>query len=106
MRLILICLAAVILIGCDKPVHEAHLPIRTPTALTIGGYGQNYRGFQVAIPPPTAGVATLVAMSERIAHELVATPSTGLLDQKRSSSLQTISVDSVPTPMPATTSLT
>jgi hypothetical protein len=40
MRLMLICLATMILVGCDKPVHEAHLPTGNPCLLSIASLGQ------------------------------------------------------------------
>ena len=40
MRLVLICFAAVMLVGCDKPVHEAHLPTGSPKGLAVFSLGQ------------------------------------------------------------------
>jgi hypothetical protein len=40
MRLMLICIAALILAGCDKPVHEAHLPMGNPRGLAVFSLGQ------------------------------------------------------------------
>lgn len=40
MRLILLCLAAILLAGCDKPVHEAHLPAGSFGAIAIWSAGQ------------------------------------------------------------------
>jgi hypothetical protein len=40
MRLMLICIAAMILAGCDKPVHEAHLPTDIPGRMAVFSLGQ------------------------------------------------------------------
>jgi hypothetical protein len=40
MRLMLLCLATIILAGCDKPVHEAHLPTSSSRLLSVCSIGQ------------------------------------------------------------------
>jgi hypothetical protein len=40
MRLMLLCLATIILAGCDKPVREAHFPVGIAPASSVCLIGQ------------------------------------------------------------------